>query len=152
MSLRFRFLCAGLAWACALLLAGCAALSSSGSVSNSSDSVSNLSGSIQESSASSSSSLGGHESAALERDIETATVVASEGGGDADAVLRGVSDLCQRYALTDWEAEPAVRSGIARGLAASGVPPRAVERFERRVTGPEPAVRDALQDALAARP
>jgi len=136
-------------------LAGCASISnSSNSVSESSGSVSSVSGSITDSSrssGSSSSSLGSEESAALQRDVETAIALASESGGDADTVLRDVSALCERYALTDWETEPAVTSGIAQGLASAGVPEPEVARFARRAAGPDPALRDALRDALAAR-
>lgn len=135
-------------------LAGCAIFSSSNSISESSGSVSSVSESFttsSRSSTSSSSSLGSEESAALQRDVETTIALASESGGDADAVLRDVGSLCERYALTDWEAEPAVTTGIARGLAAAGVPAPEVARFARRVAGPDPALRDALRDALAAR-
>lgn len=122
------------------------------SISESSGSVSSLSESLTGSATSSTSSLGGEESAALERDVETATALFTENGGDADAVMRGVGALCERYALTDWETEPAVRRGLARGLAASGLPADEVARFAEQMSGPEPAVRDALRDALAARP
>lgn len=134
---------------------GCAAFNSSNSISESSGSVSSVSESFtdsSDSSGSSSSSLGSEESAALQRDVETAVALASQSGGDADAALRDVSALCERYALTDWETEPAVTTGIARGLAAAGVPPEAVARFASRAADPDPALRDALRDALAARP
>lgn len=142
----------------ALLLAlagaglGCAASNSSNSVSESSGSVSSLSESLTDSSASSASSLGAEESAALGRDVETTVALVGERGGDADALLRSVGALCRRRALSDWESEPAVRDGMARGLEAVGVPPREVARFARRIAGPDPAVRDALADALASRP
>lgn len=140
-----------LALALATALAGCAASTSLNSISESSGSVSSISRSITSVGSSSLSSLGGEESAALERDVETSTALVTERGGDADAVLRDVGALCEGYALTDWEAEPAVQRGIARGLAAAGLPASDVERFSARASGPEPAVRDALRDALRSR-
>jgi hypothetical protein len=114
-------------------------------------SVSSVSESLADSGSSlASSSSEGEEAAALERDVSTYTVLFSDSGADVDAYLRGVGALCESYAVSDWEGEPAVRRGIAQGLARSRLSEREIDRFIERVAGDDAQMHDSLRAAAVA--
>lgn len=131
---------------------GCSAvLASSDSASQGMGSVSSVSESLADSGSSlSSSSSEGEEAAALERDVSSYTALFSDSGGDVSAYLRGVGALCATYAVTDWERDPAVRRGIARGLARSRLTESEIDRFAARVSGGDGQLRRSLRDTAIA--
>lgn len=131
---------------------GCnAALSSSTSASTGMGSVSSVSEQLADSGSSmSSSSSAGEEAAALERDVSTYTALFSETGADVNAYLRGVGALAERYAVSDWERDPAVTRGIARGLAGSRLSDDEIGRFIERVAGNDAEMQSHLHAATVA--
>ena len=64
-----------------------------------------ISESISDSSASSS---GGDDSAALREDLRSYTALYARTGGEIDAYLRGVGELCARHSLVNWQESPEV--------------------------------------------
>lgn len=131
---------------------GCtAALTSSNSASQGMGSVSSVSEQIADSGSSmSSSSSEGEEAAALEQDVSTYTALFSETGADVNAYLRGVGALAESYAVSDWERDPAVTRGIARGLARSRLSDQEIGRFIERIAGDDARMQDSLRAATVA--
>lgn len=130
--------------------AGCAVFSSSSTSSESSGSASSISDSFSDSSDSSSSSSGGDEGAALERDVSTYTALYTESGGDVDGYVRGIGDLCEQYAVSDWQRDPAVLGGIARGLADSRLADTEVGTLVAAISGDDAELRESLWAAIVA--
>lgn len=150
---RFGQLLVGIGAGLGLASLGCnAALSSSTSASQGVGSVSSVSGRLADAGSSlASSSSAGEEAAALERDVTTYTALFTETGADVNAYLRGVGALCETYAVLDWERDPAVRRGIARGLARSRLSQDEVARFVSRVSGDDAQMRESLHSAAVDR-
>jgi len=82
--------------------------------------------------------------------VSVYTTLFTDSGADVNAYLRGVGALCETYAVTDWEREPNVARGIARGLTRSRLSAREVDVFIERVSGGDAGLRDGLRTAARA--
>ena len=113
---------------------GCALLSSS---SDSSDSASSISESFSDSSSSSNSSSDDEdaEDAALRQDVRTYTALFTETEGDVDAYLSGIGAVCERHAVSRWQADAGIQRAIGEGLAQSGWAKSRMSEFAARVAG-----------------
>ena len=127
---------------------GCALLSSSDSSSGSSNSISSIPESISDSSESSAWSSGDDDdNAAVRQDVRTYTALFTETDGDVDAYLSGVGAVCERHAVSRWQADPGIQRAIGEGLAQSGWTDTRVSEFAAGVVSDDPA---ALATILAA--
>ncbi len=125
----------------AAAVAGCSFSYSSESISNS---ISGSSESISRSSASSSGD-GGGEAEALRDDIRVYTAAHVRAGGAAASLRSGLSELAERYGVTDWAADPAAFVAVGEGLAAAGAERSDLRAYERELADGDPSRAAAIE-------